>query len=104
MHPPAPPPQSPPPLTAETVISELHTIAHKWKELGEVLELPDHILDTISTEGSDQVRLCEMVQYYFTSTWFTHTWEEIVRALREIGETKAADRIGSTQKLEGELL
>ena len=94
-------PEPSPLLTAETIFSELHPIADKWEELGEALGVPEHILDNISTEGSDQVRLHEMVHYYFSSTQFTHTWEEIVRALREIGETEAADRIVRTGKARG---
>ena len=88
----------PPPPTAETVLSELHPIAVKWKELGEALEVPEHTLDNISTEGSDPVRLHDMIHYYF-STPHPHSWEEIVRALGEIGETEAADRIVRTRNL-----
>ena len=104
MHSPAPSPQSPPPPTPETLLSELNSISDKWEKLGEALGLPEHILDNISVEASDPVRLHEMVHYYFSSTQFTHSWEEIVRALGKIEETEAADRIVRTQKLEGELL
>ena len=55
-------------------------------------------------EGSDQVRLHEMVHYYFSSTQFTHSWEEIVRALWKIEETEAADRIVRTRNLDSEYI
>ena len=96
------PPQSPPPLTVDTALFELHSIADKWEKLGEALAVPEHTLDNISTEGSDQVRLHEVVHYYFSSTWYTHSWEEIVRTLWEIGETETADRIVRTKNVEGE--
>ena len=85
--------------TAETVLSDIHPIAENWKNFGEALEIPEHILDNISMEGSDPVRLHEIVHYYFNSTKFTHTWEEIVRALWKIEETEAADKIIRTRKL-----
>ena len=86
--------------TPDTVFSVFHPAAHKWYDLGKALGVPEHTLDTISLEGSDQVRLGEVVQYYFSSTRFTHTWEEIVRALWEIEETESADRVVRARNLD----
>ena len=82
-------------------ISKYHYL-HPLLDHGMTLGVPEHTLDNVSVEGSDPVRMSEMVHYYFSSTQFTHSWEEIVRALGKIGVTETADRIVRTRNVDSE--
>ncbi len=88
-----------PPLTAESVLAEIYPVAKKWEALGEALGIKEHHLDSFSTEGHEQVSLHDMIVYYFT--FGPRSWEDIVKALWEIGETEAADKIIRNGKCTG---
>ena len=88
--------QRPPPLTPKSVVTELQSIKRKWYQLGAALGLPNHELDSISTEHNIQLRLKRTVHSYFRNkprTVHVSAKEEIVKALKYIGEAEAADRI-----------
>ena len=58
-------------------------------------------MDDFSNEAHDQVRLHDMVHYYFSNVHVKHTWEEFVQALRKIEEYECADKIVREKKLQG---
>ncbi len=93
------PPSIPSPPTAESVLAEIYPIAKRWEHLGEALGIKEHHLDSFSTEGHEQVSLHDMILYYFS--FGPRSWEDIVKALWEIGETEAADKIIRSGKCTG---
>ena len=95
------PPIPPPPPTAESLLSIIHSIACKWEEFGEALEIDEDRLDGFSNQAHDQVRLHNMIRYYFSNVHNKCTWEEFVQALRKIGEYECADKIVREMRLEG---
>ncbi|XP_064395205.1 uncharacterized protein LOC135342390 isoform X3 [Halichondria panicea] len=98
---PCPLPSLSPPPTAESVLAEIYPIGNNWEALGEALGIKEHHLDSFSTEGHEQVCLHDMILYYFT--FGPRSWEDIVKALWEIGETEVADKIIRSGKCTVEL-
>ena len=96
------PPTLPQPPTAESLLSIIHPIASKWEEFGKALQIDEDRLDEFFTNNEhDQLRLRHMLEYYFMNVHFKHTWEEVIQALREIGEYECADKIVREKRLEG---
>ena len=50
---------------------------------------------------NNQLRMHDLVDHYFESIHFEHSWAEIVQVLKNIGENKAADKI-MREKLQGD--
>ena len=94
-------PTPPPPPTAESLLSIIHSIACKWEEFGKALEIDEDRLDGFSNEAHDQVSLHDMIHYYLSNVHSKHTWEEFIQALRKIGEYECADKIVREKRLEG---
>ena len=61
----------------------------------------DRLDDFFTNNENVQLRLHDMVQYYFTNVNYKHTWGEIVQTLRKIGENQWADKIVREKRLEG---
>ena len=75
-------------------MAELHLLAGKWEDLARALDMDEEKRDYIfSNNKNDQLRLHELVELYFSSTQYRHTWEEMVRVLIDVEEHGIAERI-----------
>lgn len=73
-------------------------MADKWKDLGEILSVTEDILDEIFTIYESQKDcLREMLKYYLMRSDLVHDWEEIITALRKLGEGALANQISQIQ-------
>ncbi|XP_064392483.1 uncharacterized protein LOC135340097 isoform X2 [Halichondria panicea] len=81
-------------LTRDTLRAELHLLAGRWEDLARALDMDEEKRDNIfSNSENDQLRLHELVELYFSSTQYRHTWEEMVQMLTDVEEHGIAGRI-----------
>ena len=80
----------------------LHNVDNKWEDIAKALKIDEDRVDEIFTNNeNDYLRLHELMEYYFMNVHFSHSWEEIVRVLTEIGEHDGlAGRI-KAEKIQG---
>ncbi len=96
-------------LTRDTLRAELHLLAGRWEDLARALDMDEEKRDNIfSNSENDQLRLHELVELYFSSTQYRHTWEEMVQMLTDVEEHGIAgriqeDKVNSQGKLTREL-
>ncbi|XP_064391011.1 uncharacterized protein LOC135338850 isoform X2 [Halichondria panicea] len=96
----------PPPPTHETLMDLLHNVDNKWEDIAKALKIDEDRVDKIFTNNeNDYLRLHELLEYYFMNVHFSHSWEEMVRVLTEIGEHDGlAGRIKAEKIQGGEVL
>ena len=78
---------TPKPVTLEHLLSELLPLASKWQSLGEALSLDEDQLNEIFTNNeTDEACLEVMLKKYMARPYLNYSWEEIQKALKQIGE------------------
>ena len=84
---------TPKPVTLEHLLPELLPCASKWQSLGAALSLDEDQLDEIFTNNeTDEACLEVMLEQYMARSCFNHSWEEIQKALKQIGEELTFDQ------------
>ena len=84
---------TPKPVTLEHLLPELLPLASKWQSLGEALSLDEDQLDEIFTNNeTDEACLEVMLEQYMARPYLNHSWEEIQKALKWIGEELTIDQ------------
>ncbi len=79
----------------------LHPVVKKWEDIAKALNIDEDRVDEIFTNNENEyLRLYELMEYYFTNVHCSHSWEEMVRVLTEIGEHGLAERI-KADKIQG---
>ncbi|XP_064390944.1 uncharacterized protein LOC135338765 isoform X4 [Halichondria panicea] len=80
--------------THETLMDLLHNVDNKWENIAKALNFDEDRVDEIFTNNENEyLRLYELMEYYFMNVHCSHSWEEMVRVLTEIGEHSLAERI-----------
>ncbi len=72
----------------------LHPVDKKWEDITKALNFDEDRVDEIFTNNEKEyLRLYEVMEYYLMNVHCSHSWEEMVRVLTEIGEHGLAGRI-----------
>ena len=89
-------------FTASILLSLLHSVVSKWKELGEVLGIDEDDIDEIDTGNeNDEGCLNEMLERFVV---VHHNWKNVVAALRKIEEKSLADKIEKQHVITSKLI
>ena len=79
------------PISLENVKAMLRPVAKKWKEIGEALDLSDHILDEVDTNNAtDECCMDNAVEFWLT--YHSPSWEKLATVLRGMGEETLANK------------
>ena len=79
------------PISLENVKAMLRPVAKKWKEIGDALEIRDHILDEVDTNNAtDECCMDNAVEFWVT--YHGPSWEKLATVLRGVGEETLANK------------
>ncbi len=79
----------------------LRNVDNKWEDIAKALKFDEDRVNKIFTNNKNEyLRLYELMEYYFMNVHCSHSWEEMVRVLTEIGEHGLAGRI-KAEKIQG---
>ena len=86
---------SPKPTSKELMVLLYHTAAHKWREIGTLLDIPDAKLDIVSGRYKEdpQKSLMEVCKIWLSTTDPTPTWEMMAEAVGFVGLEDVAQKI-----------
>ena len=83
------------PLTLKAAINALHSVCHKWYNIGVQLEVPTFQLKNIEKKSSDLMdQLRDTLDYWMNSD-LSPSWRNLVDALKapSVGENRLAKEI-----------
>ncbi len=82
----------------------LGPINSKWEDFAKALNYDEDIIEEIFTNNeNDYLRLHDFVQVYFMNVHYSHSWGEVERALRDMGEDTIAGRV-QAENMQGTIL
>jgi hypothetical protein len=80
-------------VTLEHLLPELLPFDSKWQSLAEALSFDEDQLDEIFTNYErDEACLEVMLEQYMAKSYLDHSWEEIQKALKQIGKELTIDQ------------
>ena len=74
-------------------MEELGALHNKWRALGEALHLSKDNLEAIGTQHSRTGKCLQEMLRMWINTAIVTTWQDVIAALREVGEDGVANRL-----------
>ena len=82
----------------------LGPVSSRWEDFAKALNYDEDRTDKIFTNNENNyLRLHDFVQSYFMNFHYSHSWGEVEKALRDMGEDTIAGRV-QAEKIQGTIL